>query len=39
MKSLGIQEIERIGVKRKQGNSETNGVAHNKKSALLYFFI
>lgn len=39
MKSLGIQEIERMGVKRKQANSETDGLAHNKKSALVLFRI
>lgn len=37
MKSLGIQETERMGVKRKQANSETKGFAHNKKSALMFF--
>lgn len=39
MKSLGIQEIERMGVKRKQANSETDGFAHNKKSDLVLFHI
>lgn len=37
MKSLGIQEIERTGVKRKQANSETKEFAHNKRSALVFF--
>lgn len=44
MKSLGIQEIGRMRVERKQGSSETNGFAmdfqkvHNKKSAQLWAF-